>query len=104
MGMLDNTDNYRIQALQEDVRYFRGLLNQAVQQSTDSLGLRTPFTNSSNPKLDSYCQKKHKKYIDQLNKTQAREAALYLRSLESELSKLTKGLPSDVATSAVNTV
>jgi len=100
MGMLNVTDSSRVQALKEDVLYFRSMLDQTVRQSTEGMNHHVSTLATGKLTLDRICLKKHKQYLDHLNKTQAYEAELHLRSLESELSLLINNHSSEFALEA----
>ena len=87
---LNTGDCSRIEALKEDLIYFRRMLDQMVQQKPDKMDCYASLLKSCNSTLRGNSHKMHKKYLDLLNKTQAHEAKLHLRALESELAMLTK--------------
>ena len=82
-------DSYRIKTLKEDLLYFRGML-EMVQQQTGKTDFNVSILKSCNSILNNNYRKTHRKYIDLLNKTQAHEAEMHLRTLESELASLLK--------------
>jgi hypothetical protein len=87
--LLSTTDSPRIQALKDDLLYFRCLLEQMVQKKTQEV-YKSAILKSRNSMLGDNCRKMHNKYLDLLNTTQVREAEKHLRALENELSMLVK--------------
>lgn len=88
MGSLDINNYSRVQTLQDDVDYFRSMLEQILHQNTECKDCHGSFTRSGKLSPGINCEKKHKKYLNLLNKTQAFEAESHLRLLEKELSTL----------------
>ena len=88
MGMLNVNENARVQALKEEVLFFRNLLDQTVRKNTDSMNRHISTWVSGKLSQDTISHRKHKKYLAKLNKTLADEAEFLLRSLERELSLL----------------
>jgi hypothetical protein len=85
---LNTVDGFRIEALKEDIMYFRRMLEQMVPQKTKAMDYGASILKSCNSTLGGNYHKMHKKYLDLLNKTQAHEAAVHLRALEGELAML----------------
>ena len=88
MGMLIVNDNSRVQSLKDDVLFFRSLLDQTVRHNTVSMNRHASTLASGKLSQDSISHRKHQQYLKKLNKTQAHEAEVLLRSLECELSLL----------------
>jgi hypothetical protein len=95
-------DSSRINALKEDILYFRDMLEQMIRQQTEKTDCRDSILKSCNSLLGNNYRKMHKKYLDLLNKTQAHEAEMHLRVLESELASLLKNKSFDVAMERVS--
>jgi hypothetical protein len=86
-----NTAGYSgIEALKDDIMYFRSMLEQMVPQKTEKTDCYALILKSCDSTLGGNHHKMHKKYLDLLNKTQAHEAKLHLRVLEGELAMLSK--------------
>ena len=88
MGMQIVNENSRVQALKDDVLFFRSLRDQAVRQGAVNMNRHVSTLVSGKLSRDTSSHRIHKQYLERLNKTQAREAEFQLRLLESELSYL----------------
>jgi len=87
---LNTAEVSRINALKEDLLYFRGLIAQLVQQKAGKLDYYVSIANNCNSTLTDNFHKMHQKYLVLLNKTQLDEAKKHLRALEDELSIIIK--------------
>jgi len=90
VAKLNTADCSGIEALKEDIMYFRSMLAQMDQQKHEKTNCYASKSKRCNSALDGNVHKMHKKYLDLLNKTQANEARLHLRALEGELTMLAK--------------
>lgn len=80
----------RIETLQEDILYFRGMIEQVAKQKNAKTDPYASILKSCDSALRGNYHKMHKKYLDLLNKAQAHEAEMHLNALEGELNMLIK--------------